>query len=52
MEVPPVEEAIEVSQETSMTGANNEARQASETRAEDAAGKTRAQALIKAPCSF
>ena len=40
MEVPPVEEAIEVSQETSIPGANKEARHASQTRAEDAAGKT------------
>ena len=47
--MPPVEEAEEVTQETDMTGANQDARDTPQTIAEIAAVKTRARALKKVP---
>ena len=47
--MPPVEEAEEVTQETGMTGANQDARDTPQTIAEIAAVKTRAQALKNVP---
>ena len=47
--MPPVEEAEEVTQETDMTGANQDARDTPQTIAEIAAVKTRARDLKKVP---